>query len=218
MDNATPVTGSGKAEPLKIVLVNGVFDLLHVGHVRHLIEARSMGDFLFVALTKDEDVLKGIGRPIVPVDERADILRELRCVTAVFETQDAVSAIYYAKPQIFCKGVDYEDKGLLAEEVKACAQVGAEIRYTRSEKRSTTGLIERIIKLEKQRYEALTMWNRTEESLPPKHEVLAVVRKISSRGEAVHEDAIWDGDQWTERRTGEKSPKNIYYLWRRLET
>lgn len=213
-----PVTGRGASGALKIVLVSGCFDLLHVGHIRHLIEARAMGAFLFVALTRDEFVGKGIGRPIVSFDERAEQLRELRCVTAVVGADSSVDAIYQCSPSIFVKGIDYTEKGLLAAEIQACRDVGAEIRYTSAEKKSTTGLIDSIIKLEKHRQEALTMWNRTEDCLPPKHEILAVVRKISSRGEYAHEDAIWDGEQWTERKTQERSPKSAYYLWRRLET
>lgn len=214
----TPVTGSGKATPLKIVLVNGCFDLLHIGHIRHLQQARAMGDFLFVALTHDEFVGKGIGRPIVSFEERAEQLRELRCVTAVVGADNSVDAIRSTRPQIFVKGIDYAEAGLLPEEIEACKEVGAQIRFTDSEKKSTTGLIGSIIKLEKHRQEALTMWNRTAESLPPKHEILAVVRKISGRGEYAHEDATWDGEKWTERKSGETSPKSAYYLWRRLET
>lgn len=212
------VTGSGKASPLRVVLAAGCFDLLHVGHVWHLKEARKLGDYLFVGLTLDEHVGKGIGRPIVPFKDRAEMLRNLRSVTAVVGVTDSAEAIRKVQPQVFVKGIDYADTGLLPEEIEACREVGAEIHFTRSEKRSTTELVATIIKLEKHREEALTMWSRTEESLPPKHEVLAVVRKLSSRGEYAHEDAIWDGEQWTERRSGMKLPKNAYYLWRRLET
>lgn len=214
----TSVTGKGVSGALEIVLVSGCFDLLHVGHVRHLIEARAMGSFLFVALTHDEFVGKGIGRPIVSFNERAEQLRELRCVTAVLGTDNSVDAIYQCAPSIFVKGIDYADKGLLPAEIEACHDVGAQIRFTSAEKKSTSGLIDSIIKLEKHRHEALTMWNRTEESLPPKHEILAVVRKLSSRGEYAHEDAVWDGENWTERKTQQRSPKSAYYLWRRLET
>jgi rfaE bifunctional protein nucleotidyltransferase chain/domain len=212
-----PVTGKGKAEPLKIVLASGCFDLLHVGHVKHLEEARRMGDFLFVGLTKDEFVGKGVGRPIVPFKDRAECLRGLRSVTAVIGVENSVEAILQAKPQIFVKGCDYLPKGLLREEELACREVGAEIRFTNTEKRSTTGLIERVIHLEKERIRALTMWHRTSESEPPKHEVLAVIRKISNRGEQVEEDAIWDGEFWTERKSKEQMKKSSYYLWRRLE-
>lgn len=214
----TPVTGAGRSEALKIVLVNGCFDLLHPGHIRHLVQARAMGDFLFVALTHDEFVGKGIGRPIMPFAERAEMLRELRSVTAVIGSDNAVDAIRSTRPQIFVKGIDYADAGLLPAEIEACKEVGAQIRFTDSEKKSTTELIELVINLEKHRHEALTMWNRTAESLPPKHEMLAVVRKISGRGEYAHEDAMFDGEKWTERKTGEAVPKSAYYLWRRLET
>lgn len=67
------------------------------------------------------------------------------------------------------------------------------------------------------------MWNRTSESLPPKHEHLAVVHKLSSRGEEAHEDAMWDGEFWI-RLNNKGTPqeagieKNYYHQWRRLET
>ena len=62
------------------------------------------------------------------------------------------------------------------------------------------------------------MWHRTNDSLPPKGEVLAVVHKLSSRGEYVDEDATWDGEYWTRRKDGYMLDKNYYYLWRKLET
>ena len=62
------------------------------------------------------------------------------------------------------------------------------------------------------------MWQRTAESLPPKGEVLAVVHKLSGRGEYVDEDAVWDGEKWTRRKDSQVLDKSYYYLWRRLET
>lgn len=62
------------------------------------------------------------------------------------------------------------------------------------------------------------MWTKTSESLPPKGEMLAVVHKLSSRGESVDEDAVWNGVQWMRHRDGQIVDKSYYYLWRRLET
>lgn len=63
------------------------------------------------------------------------------------------------------------------------------------------------------------MWERTAESLPPKHEVLAVVHRVfGPTGGEAHEEAIWDGENWTRRRDKEVLHKNYYYQWRRLET
>lgn len=126
-----------------MVLANGCFDLLHDGHVAHLKEARKMGDVLVIGLTLDEYVCKP-GRPILSWTERASILKELRCVNAVFPCRDAVEAIYAVRPSIFVKGSDYSTKGLLQEEVDACQKVGAVIQFTNADKKSTTDIINRI--------------------------------------------------------------------------
>jgi rfaE bifunctional protein nucleotidyltransferase chain/domain len=138
-----PITSSGKSGPLIIILANGCFDVIHSGHTEHLREARKMGDFLFVGLTRDEFVNKP-GRPINTWEERAAILRELRSVTAVVACNNGAEAIRQVKPQIFVKGIDYETKGLLKDEIDACNEVGAKIVFTKSEKKSSTDIIQRI--------------------------------------------------------------------------
>lgn len=128
---------------MRLVLCNGCFDLLHSGHIRHLEEARTFGDSLTVALTLDEHVNKP-GRPIFSWDDRAMMLLALRCVDDVIATRNAVEAIYAWKPAIFVKGSDYKHSSLLPQEITACEEVGALIRFTKAEKRSTTDLIEKI--------------------------------------------------------------------------
>lgn len=129
---------------MKIVLANGCFDLVHPGHVAHLKAAREMGDKLIVALTLDEFIKdKGPDRPIYPWAWRAAILRELRCVDEVVPSVSGVQAIREIRPQVFVKGIDYL-MGLPDECVRACLEVGAEIRFTRSVKFSTTQIIQRI--------------------------------------------------------------------------
>jgi rfaE bifunctional protein nucleotidyltransferase chain/domain len=94
-----------------VVLANGAFDPLHVGHVRYLAGARALADFLVVAVNSDDSVrrLKGEGRPAVPHDERAEILGALGCVDAVLVFQeDTVSGILSClQPEIHAKGTDY---------------------------------------------------------------------------------------------------------------
>ena len=120
-----------------IVLANGCFDILHVGHVEHLREARSMGDFLIVSLTSDECVNKGPGRPINTWNDRAKVLRELRCVSSVSPTPNAVSAILQVRPNIFVKGIDYAQGDKFTEDiVKACLEVGCKLLYTTTPKRT----------------------------------------------------------------------------------
>lgn len=129
--------------PPKVVLCNGVFDLLHTAHVRHLEEARVMGDVLIVGLTRDEFVGKP-GRPILRESERREMLMALRCVGAVMLCKDSLEALEQWKPSIFCKGADYKEKGLLPAEIAFCKEHGIQIRHTKPNPQTTTGLIERI--------------------------------------------------------------------------
>ncbi len=93
------------------VFTNGCFDLLHLGHVRYLQEARDLGDFLVLGLNSDESVaqLKGAGRPLVPASERAEILAALTCVdyVVIFPEKTANSMVELLQPAIYVKGGDY---------------------------------------------------------------------------------------------------------------
>lgn len=125
-----------------VVLVCGVFDLLHVAHVRHLREARSFGDMLIAGVTMDKFVNKE-GRPIIPQGERVEMVRALACVSSAFLCRDSLDALQI-NPGIFCKGHDYTLKGLLPEELAYCAKHGIQIRHTRYNPQTTSGIIERI--------------------------------------------------------------------------
>lgn len=100
-----------RAEGKRIVLANGCFDLLHVGHIRYLREARSLGDVLFVGINADATVarLKGAGRPLMPADERAELLASLRSVdhVVVFEEDSADRLVSAIRPDVHAKGTDY---------------------------------------------------------------------------------------------------------------
>src|SRR5688572_14954587 len=99
------------AQGKKLVFTNGVFDLLHVGHVRYLREARALGDALVIALNSDDSVrvLKGPNRPVNTQDDRAEILRALSCVDAVvvFEEARVTKLIEAIQPHVYTKGGDY---------------------------------------------------------------------------------------------------------------
>lgn len=116
----------------KLVLTNGVFDVLHVGHVRYLNEARTLGDALVVAINGDASVreLKGPGRPINSAEERAEMLRALRCVdrVVVFEERRATGVIDAIRPHIYTKGGDYTPESLIDEEKALLDLLGVEIR------------------------------------------------------------------------------------------
>lgn len=93
------------------VFTNGCFDLLHLGHVRYLQEARALGDFLIVGLNGDESVrhLKGPGRPLMPENERAEILAALACIdyVTIFSEPTAGPLVEQMRPAIYVKGGDY---------------------------------------------------------------------------------------------------------------
>ena len=120
------------AQGKKLVFTNGVFDLLHVGHVRYLREARALGDALVIALNSDASVrvLKGPTRPVTTQEDRAEILRALACVDAVvvFDEPRVTKLIEAIQPHIYTKGGDYTVESLNPEERSALEKTNAEIR------------------------------------------------------------------------------------------
>lgn len=98
----------------RVVLANGCFDILHVGHVRYLEGARALGDLLVVGINSDEQVraLKGEGRPLVPERERAELLAALRVVdfVTVFQEPTVESLLRAIRPDIHAKGTDYTEE------------------------------------------------------------------------------------------------------------
>lgn len=125
-----------------LVLANGCFDLLHVGHLRHLQEAREMGNYLVVGLTMDEHIRK-TNRPIECEEERMEKLKALHIVSAVSLCKNSLEALEHWKPQVFVKGAEYEGK-LLDREYEYCKAKGILIAHTRPSRYSTTKLIKRI--------------------------------------------------------------------------
>src|ERR671939_99616 len=98
----------------RIVLANGCFDILHVGHVRYLEAARALGDLLVVGINSDEQVrrLKGEGRPYVPERERAEVIASLRAVdyVTVFHEPTVTELLLALRPDIHAKGTDYTEE------------------------------------------------------------------------------------------------------------
>ncbi|GBC61193.1 D-glycero-beta-D-manno-heptose 1-phosphate adeny lyltransferase [Desulfonema ishimotonii] len=131
-----------------IVFTNGCFDLLHVGHVRYLTAARSQGDVLVLGLNSDASVraIKGEKRPVVPQEERAEVVAGLACVDFVtlFDAPDPLALIQTLKPDVLVKGADWaEDRIIGADVVKAGGGRVARIDVVPGA--STTGIIERIV-------------------------------------------------------------------------
>ena len=127
-----------------IVLCRGVFDLLHVAHVRHLQEARSMGDFLVVSLTTDKVAEKEKRKPVIPQAERKEMLLALSCVSEVDLCGDYLESLRKWEPTIYCKGYDHNEKGFLPGEVEFCASHGINIVCTGKNPQTTSAIIERI--------------------------------------------------------------------------
>jgi rfaE bifunctional protein nucleotidyltransferase chain/domain len=133
----------------RLVVTNGCFDLLHLGHVRYLAAARSLGDVLAVGVNSDASVraLKGANRPLNHEQARAEVLAALRAVdyAAVFPEVRATHFLEQAAPAVYVKGGDYTPETLDAEERAALQGIGAEIRIIPFEAGySTTGLIDRM--------------------------------------------------------------------------
>ena len=133
----------------QIVFTNGCFDILHVGHVRYLADARSEGDVLVVGLNSDASVksIKPDNRPIVTQEQRAEVLAGLVFVDfiTIFDESDPLALISAIKPDILVKGADWKEKEIVgADVVKACG--GKVVRVEVVPGISTSRIIRRIVK------------------------------------------------------------------------
>jgi D-beta-D-heptose 7-phosphate kinase/D-beta-D-heptose 1-phosphate adenosyltransferase len=138
-----------RAAGAKLVFTNGVFDILHVGHVRYLSAARALGDALVVAINSDASVrqLKGTGRPLINEDERAEILAALRSTSyvTIFDDVSPRSLITQLLPDVLVKGGDYAlDEIHGREEVEAAG--GRVVSLPFVEGVSSTTIIDRMKK------------------------------------------------------------------------
>ena len=130
-----------------VVFTNGVFDLVHPGHVRYLQEARALGDALIVAINSDRSVRgnKGPGRPVNPESERAELLRALACVDVVtiFDEATPQAIVSRLQPDILVKGADWGADEIVGRDVVE-ARGGRVVRLRLTEGFSTSQLIERV--------------------------------------------------------------------------
>ena len=137
-----------KRNKKKVVLCHGTFDLLHLGHINHLSEAKSFGDILVVSVTSDKFVNKGPGRPFFTSKQRAEALSALKQVDYVFINKDFTSSkvIKFLKPNFYCKGPDYKENkndstGEIKNEIRATKSIGGKIIYTTGSTFSSSKLI-----------------------------------------------------------------------------
>jgi D-glycero-beta-D-manno-heptose 1-phosphate adenylyltransferase len=147
IDEAARLAERLRGEGKRIVLANGCFDLLHVGHVRYLGDARRRGDVLFVGVNADDAVarLKGPGRPIMPFEERAEILSALRAVdhVVVFHDETADRLVAAIRPDVHAKGTDYTPASV--PEAATARAVGAEVAITGDPKTHATRDLIRVV-------------------------------------------------------------------------
>jgi D-glycero-beta-D-manno-heptose 1-phosphate adenylyltransferase len=131
----------------RVVFTNGVFDLLHPGHVRYLTDARAQGDVLIVAVNSDRSVraIKGPERPVNSQQDRAEVLAALACVDAVvvFDEDDPHAIISGLQPDVLVKGADWAADRIIGRDVVE-ARGGRVIRIQFAPGFSTTSMIEKI--------------------------------------------------------------------------
>ena len=131
-----------------VVLANGCFDILHVGHLRYLQGARALGDILVVAINSDKSMraIKDSGRPILGQDERVALVSALRCVDYIvlFDEPDVSRVLDVLRPAIHAKGTDYTEQTV--PERDQVLSYGGKVRITGDSKgHSTRDIIERIV-------------------------------------------------------------------------
>ncbi len=137
-----------KKKGKKIVLCHGVFDILHIGHIKHFQSAKKMGNILVVSVTPDKFVNKGPNRPIFPINLRMQSLASLKSVDYVVPniSDTAVYPILNLKPNIYCKGKDYSNSkldisGNINKEISAIKKVKGKINFTEDELFSSSKII-----------------------------------------------------------------------------
>jgi rfaE bifunctional protein nucleotidyltransferase chain/domain len=131
LEELTTLLPAWRAGGKRLVLTNGTFDILHVGHVRYLQAARTLGDILVVGINSDASARgnKGPGRPVVTQEERAEIVAALRCVdyATIFDEPTAVRLVEALRPDVYVKGGDYDGSKPLPE-AEAVRTYGGEVR------------------------------------------------------------------------------------------
>ena len=147
LDAAVRLAGQWRREGKRLVLANGCFDLLHVGHVRYLEGARRLGDVLLVGINSDRSVarLKGPGRPIMTAEERAELVGSLAAVDGVviFDEDTADALVRALRPTVHAKGTDYTTESV--PEGAAVRETGGRVAIAGDPKQHATRDLIRLI-------------------------------------------------------------------------
>lgn len=146
-DAAAQFTAAARAAGRRVVFTNGVFDLLHPGHVRYLQQARALGDLLVVGINADRSVRanKGPERPVTPDAERAEVLAALACVDAVtiFDEETPIRLIDELQPDVLVKGADWAHDAIVGRDIVE-ARGGRVVRIAVEQGHSTTAILRKI--------------------------------------------------------------------------
>ena len=147
IDEAAAFAAGIQARGGKVVFTNGVFDLLHPGHVRYLQDARRLGDALIVGVNSDRSVRanKGPERPVTPERERAEILGALACVdaTVIFDEETPAEIIRKIQPDVLVKGADWAADAIVGRDTVE-ARGGRVVRMPVEQGWSTSAIVEKI--------------------------------------------------------------------------
>jgi rfaE bifunctional protein nucleotidyltransferase chain/domain len=200
VDELAAQAEKARARGKTVVLAHGVFDLLHMGHMRHLEGARREGDLLFVTCTADRYVNKGPGRPVFPEQFRAEMLAALECVdgVAVSNWPTAEGVIRLLQPGVYIKGGDYENPnddltGKIQEERRAVEAHGGRIVFTNDITFSSSALINRHLSVFDPQVSAYLGERRDNGTLD---RALAAIDAIKNQRVLVVGDAIIDEYQY----------------------
>lgn len=152
LEKMSEVIRAEQANKCTVALCHGVFDILHVGHLRHFEAAKAMADVLVVTVTPDRFVKKGPDRPVFPDEQRAELLAGLSGVdwVAINRWESAVEAISLLLPNLFVKGMEYETRAhnmnpnFLAE-ARVAEELGVKVVFTREVTLSSTAAFSRLM-------------------------------------------------------------------------
>ncbi|MBW1716182.1 MAG: D-glycero-beta-D-manno-heptose 1-phosphate adenylyltransferase [Deltaproteobacteria bacterium] len=139
-----------KGEGKKVVFTNGCFDILHLGHIRYLSEAKKCGDYLIVGVNSDKSMraIKGEDRPVIPEQARAELLAALCFVDGViiFDEEDPLALIQYLQPQVLVKGEDWMENEIVGADL--VKKAGGEVkRIPLVPHASTSDIVQKIVDL-----------------------------------------------------------------------
>ena len=219
MDELQALADDARKKGLKIVLAHGVYDLVHMGHVRHLEAARREGDVLFITITADHQVNKGPGRPIFSENLRAEMLAALEYVdwVGISEAPSAEAVLNVIKPDVYVKGADYENPdddvtGNIDKEREVVEKHGGRVVFTKDISFSSSELINKY----------LDVYDRPLRDYLDSHREAGTAEKINGLIESVKDlrvllvgDAIIDEYQYVQAMG--KSPKENMIATRSLE-